>query len=78
MATLSEYLNDLDSDAELKAAHDAEPEGTMREYGLSEEEIQAALSGDELSVNKASGFDQTTGSSSIQVIHNSSVDNEKN
>lgn len=77
MATLSEYLNALDSDAELKAAHDADPEGTMREYGLSEEEIQAALSGDESSVNKASGFETTSGSSSsIQAIHTTSSDDD--
>lgn len=74
MATLSEYLNALDSDAELKASHDADPEGTMRDYGLSEEEIQAALSGDESKVNEASGLQTPSSSSSIQAIHTTSTE----
>ena len=73
MATLSEYLNALDSDAELKASHDADPEGTMCDYGLSEAEIEAALSGDESNVNEVSGFESTS-SSSIQSIHTTSSD----
>lgn len=73
MATLSEYLNALDSDAELKASHDADAEGTMRDYGLSDEEIQAALSGDESSVNSASGLENTS-AASIQAIHTTSSD----
>ena len=74
MATLSEYLNALDSDAELQASHDADPEGTMRDYGLSEEEIQAALSGDDSNINEASGLEAPSNSSSIQVTHTTSAD----
>ena len=68
MSKLVEYLNALDSDAELKAAHDADPEGTMADYGLTDEEIAAVMSGDDSTITKASGV-EVDSASSIQAIH---------
>lgn len=47
MSKLVEYLNALDADAKLKNAHDLNQKQTMREFGLSEEEIDVVLSGDQ-------------------------------
>lgn len=73
MATLVEYLNALDSDAALKAAHEADPQATMKNYGLTDEEIQSVLSGDEAAVTKKAGVDETS-ASAIQILHIESTD----
>ncbi|TKB48493.1 hypothetical protein FCL40_12340 [Ferrimonas sediminicola] len=55
MSKLLDYLNELDSNANLKSAHDKDPEGTMKGYGLSEDECNAMLSGDRKRVAKVMG-----------------------
>ncbi|WP_372870513.1 hypothetical protein [Shewanella sp.] len=46
MATLNEFLKQLGEDAALLEAYKKDPEAVMRAHGLSEDEIQAILSGD--------------------------------
>ena len=41
MSKILDYLNEVDANAKLKALHEADPEGTMKSYGLTDAEIKA-------------------------------------
>lgn len=68
MTKIVDYLNSVDADASLKKAHDANPEAAMSDYGLTEEQSQAVLSGDSKKIAEVDGVDQQQ-LSSIQVLH---------
>lgn len=55
MSKILDYLNEVDANAKLKALHEADPEGTMKSYGLTDAEIKALLCGDCATVAKLSG-----------------------
>ena len=46
MSTLLDYLNALDKDATVRAAHAANPIAAMTAFGLTDEEQAALMSGD--------------------------------
>ncbi|BDY05456.1 hypothetical protein [Ferrimonas sp. YFM] len=55
MSKLLDYINELDSNADLLDAHKKDPESTMKTYGLSDEEIAAVMSGDSDKIRALSG-----------------------
>ncbi|MCE9679210.1 hypothetical protein LZP69_08490 [Shewanella sp. AS1] len=55
MANLGEFFEKLASDAALMEAYQADPQAVMQANGLSEEEIQAVLSGDQAKLKQLSG-----------------------
>ncbi|TKB52794.1 hypothetical protein [Ferrimonas aestuarii] len=57
MSKLLDYLNELDSNPDLKAAHDKDTESSMKAYGLNSEEIAAVMSGDKTQIAKAAGVE---------------------
>ncbi|MFZ6672682.1 hypothetical protein [Undibacterium sp. Xuan67W] len=46
MSKLLDYLNTLDKDAAAREAHANDPKGAMDQFGLSDEEQSAFMSGD--------------------------------
>ncbi|MET3116901.1 hypothetical protein AAKU64_001114 [Undibacterium sp. GrIS 1.8] len=46
MSKLLDYLNVLDKDAVARDAHNADPVNTMTDFGLTQEEQDAFMSGD--------------------------------
>ncbi|MET3108360.1 hypothetical protein AAKU67_002796 [Oxalobacteraceae bacterium GrIS 2.11] len=56
MAKLLDYLNHLDQDADARDAYIQNPQQAMRNFGLSDDEIQAMLSGDKTRVANLLGI----------------------
>jgi len=61
MSKLLGYLNLLDTDAAARAAHAADPKAAMTQFGLSEAEYEAVLSGDKALISKLAGVDLKDG-----------------
>lgn len=57
MSKLLDYINTLDKDSVACAAHTADPAAAMTQFGLSDVEQQAVLSGDSDEIAKLSGVD---------------------
>lgn len=55
MSKLSDFFQELGSDAALLEAYKADPKGVMKANGLTDEEIQAVLSGDKAQLDSLSG-----------------------
>ncbi|ASJ97442.1 hypothetical protein [Shewanella marisflavi] len=60
MSKLSDFFQKLGSDAALLEAYKADPEGVMQNYGLSDEEIAAVMSGDKEQIDSLSGDSSDT------------------
>jgi hypothetical protein len=56
MSKLLDYLNHLDQNADGIAAHTQDPHQAMDNFGLSDDEKQAMLSGDHTQVAQAIGI----------------------
>lgn len=56
MSKLLDYLNHLDQDANARAAHELNSRQAMRNFGLSQQEQQAMLSGDKEQVAQLLGI----------------------
>ncbi|MDO8283992.1 MAG: hypothetical protein Q7T69_03190 [Rhodoferax sp.] len=61
MSKLLGYLNLLDTDSEARAAHAADPKAAMTQFGLSDAEHEAVLSGDKTAISKLAGVDLKDG-----------------
>lgn len=61
MSKLLGYLNLLDTDSEARAAHAADPKAAMTQFGLSDAEHEAVLSGDKAAIGKLAGVDAKDG-----------------
>lgn len=61
MSKLLGYLNLLDTDSEARAAHAADPKAAMTQFGLSDAEHEAVLSGDKEAIGKLAGVDVKDG-----------------
>jgi hypothetical protein len=57
MSKLLDYLNTLDKDAAAREAHAKDPKAAMKEFGLTEEEQAALISGDRAKIADLSGID---------------------
>lgn len=68
MATILEYLNRVDSDAKLRQAHLDDPRSAMKAFGLSDEQCEAVISGDQVKMAEIDGLDSSE-QASIQVPH---------
>jgi len=55
MSKLLDYLNHLDKNADARDAHAADPAGSMTNFGLSQDEQDALMSGDKQRVADACG-----------------------
>ncbi|AZQ11248.1 MULTISPECIES: hypothetical protein [Shewanella] len=58
MTTLNEFLKQLGEDAALLEAYKKDPEGVMRANGLSEDEIQAVMTGDKSKLRSLGGDEE--------------------
>ncbi|MCL2918296.1 hypothetical protein [Shewanella litorisediminis] len=67
MSKLTDFLKQLGEDAALLEAYKKDPEGVMRQHGLSEDEIQAIMSGDKAKLKAFGGEEQYQ---SLVVIYN--------
>jgi len=56
MSKLLDYLNHLDKNADARDAHAADPGGSMTNFGLSQDEQDALMSGDKHQVAGACGI----------------------
>ena len=56
MPGLLDYLNNLDKDANARAAHEQNPQQEMDNFGLTAEEQQAMHSGDKAQVARVLGI----------------------
>jgi hypothetical protein len=56
MSKLLDYLNHLDKNADARDAHAADPVGSMTNFGLSQDEQDAALSGSKQQLADACGI----------------------
>jgi hypothetical protein len=56
MSKLLDYINHLDKNADARDAHAADPTGHMTNYGLTQDEQDALLSGDRQRVADAIGI----------------------
>lgn len=61
MSKLLGYLNLLDTDSEARAAHAADPKAAMTQFGLSDAEHEAVMSGDKTAISKLAGVDLKDG-----------------
>lgn len=61
MSKLLGYLNLLDTDSEARAAHAADPKAAMTQFGLSDAEHEAVMSGDKAAISKLAGVDLKDG-----------------
>jgi hypothetical protein len=59
MSKLLDYLNHLDSNAAVIAAHNADPSATMTQFGLDATEQQTFMSGDKTAIAALAGIDVT-------------------
>lgn len=57
MSKLLDYLNLLDSDATLCAAHNADPAASMTQFGLTAVEQQTFMTGDAAAIAGLAGID---------------------
>lgn len=64
MPTITEFLAEVESDATLNAKYRKDPEATMKEYGLSDTDIQLVLDG-------KSDVTKQQSSSALQMLHTS-------
>jgi hypothetical protein len=53
MAKLADFLEKLSSDEAFEAKYDADPRGTMREFGLNEHQIGLVIDGTAKQIRKA-------------------------
>lgn len=60
MSKLLDYLNHLDKDAVAREAFAKDPQAAMTQYGLSDEEQKALLSGDKATIAKLLGVDESS------------------
>ncbi len=58
MSKLIEFLTELGEDAELLKKFQDSPEQTMKDYGLSDEEIKAVMDQDEDRVRELTGSEE--------------------
>ncbi len=58
MTTLNEFLKQLGEDAALLEAYKKDPKGVMRANGLSEDEIQAVMTGDKSKLRSLGGDEE--------------------
>ena len=56
MSKLLDYLNHLDKDSAARDAHAADPAGSMTNFGLSQDEQDALMSGDKQRIADACGI----------------------
>lgn len=56
MSKLLDYLNHLDKNADARNAHAADPAGSMTNFGLSQDEQNALISGSKQKVADACGI----------------------
>lgn len=61
MSKLLGYLNLLDTDAAARATHAADPKAAMTQFGLSDAEHEAVMSGDKAAISKLAGVDLKDG-----------------
>jgi len=61
MSKLLGYLNLLDTDSAARAAHAADPKAAMTQFGLSDAEHEAVLSGDKTAIANMAGVDLKDG-----------------
>jgi len=61
MSKLLGYLNLLDTDSAARAAHAADPKAAMTQFGLSDAEHEAVLSGDKAAISKMAGVELKDG-----------------
>lgn len=61
MSKLLGYLNLLDTDSAARAAHAADPKAAMTQFGLSDAEHEAVMSGDKAAISKLAGVDLKDG-----------------
>lgn len=57
MSKLLDYLNLLDSDATVCAAHNADPAASMTQFGLTAVEQQTFMTGDAAAIAGLAGID---------------------
>ncbi|GIU38708.1 hypothetical protein L2719_15135 [Shewanella schlegeliana] len=55
MSKFNEFFEKLGSDAKLLEEYKQDPQGVMQANGLSDDEIQAVMSGDEKQIHSLSG-----------------------
>jgi hypothetical protein len=61
MSKLLDYINHLDKNSDARATHAADPKAAMAQFGLTDAEQQAALSGDKVAISKLAGVDLKDG-----------------
>lgn len=66
MSKLVDLLNDLGAHGEVYEEYLDDPEGVMRRYELSSEEVEAMLSKDVEKLKKISGLDKLKSNDSVQ------------
>lgn len=57
MSRLADFMKNLGQDAQLMTDYKQDPRGVMRANGLSDEEIEAVMTGDEAQLKSLSGGD---------------------
>ncbi len=60
MSNLLAYLNLLDKDSAAGAAHSADPNAAMTQFGLNDAEQSAFMAGDKDAIAKLAGVDATS------------------
>jgi hypothetical protein len=65
MSKLLDYINHLDKNADARNAHAADPNGCMTNFGLSQAEQDALLSGDHQRIASTIGISVTE----LQTLH---------
>lgn len=73
MSNLLNYLNLLDTDSAARAAHATDPKAAMTQFGLSDAEHAAVLSGDKTAIAKLAGVDLKSG----QTVQTTCIDEVK-
>jgi len=66
MSGLRQLLIDLGKDADLQQRYEADPEGVMKEYKLSSEEVKAMLAKDVEKLKELSGLDSLKSNGNVQ------------
>lgn len=65
MPKLLDYLNHLDKDSAARTTHAADPTAAMTQFGLTDAEQAAVLSGDKAAMAKLAGVDLTDGKTAL-------------
>ncbi|NKF49987.1 hypothetical protein G3R49_05300 [Shewanella sp. WXL01] len=55
MSKLTDFFTELNQDVKLQQAYKKDPRGVMQQYGLTDEEAEAVMSGDMSKVQSLSG-----------------------